>query len=111
MYLMPSHSEGSPNALLEAMQAGLPIIASAVGGIPEMVTSGRDAILVPSRRPPALADAIERLLGNPAEAAQMAESALKETSRFTYDAYYRSLIEVYRRVLGASDLVETRADA
>jgi len=103
LYLMPSHSEGSPNALLEAMEARLPIIASSVGGIPEIVTHERDAILVPARRPPMLAEAIERLLRNPAEGMRLAESAWRETSKFTYDAYYRDLVEVYRRVLGAAD--------
>jgi len=103
LYLMPSHSEGSPNALLEAMEARLPIIASSVGGIPEIVTHERDAILVPARRPPMLAEAIERLLRNPAEGMRLAESAWSETSKFTYDAYYRGLVEVYRRVLGAPD--------
>ncbi len=58
LYLMPSHSEGSPNALLEAMAAGVPAVASSAGGIPEIMTDGRTGLLTPARNPEALAKAI-----------------------------------------------------
>jgi glycosyltransferase involved in cell wall biosynthesis len=99
LYLMPSHSEGSPNALLEAMAAGVPAIASRAGGIPEIMTDGSTGVLVPPRRPEALADAVQRLLTHPEEAARLAANAKKETARFTADAYHRGLVEVYRRVM------------
>ena len=51
MVALPSHSEGSPNVLLEAMAAGLPIAATAVGGIPEIATHQETALLVPSAIP------------------------------------------------------------
>src|SRR6266852_6782237 len=51
----PSHSEGSPYVLLEAMAAGLPIVATAVGGVPEMVENNETALLVPASDPCALA--------------------------------------------------------
>jgi len=98
-FLMPSHSEGSPNALLEAMAAGVPIVASRVGGIPEIVENGRTGVLVEPRRPDLLADAIAQLIANPATARRLAENARAETARFTYEAYHRGLIEVYGRVL------------
>jgi glycosyltransferase involved in cell wall biosynthesis len=102
LYVMPSHSEGSPNALLEAMAAGKPVVASEVGGIPEIVTGGRNGLLTPPRNPQALAGAIERLLKDPLEAARLAENAARETERFTYQAYHRALAGVYQRVLDQS---------
>src|SRR5262249_25178444 len=56
--VLPSHSEGSPNALLEAAAYRLPIVATAVGGVAEIVTHGQSGLLVPARRPDALAGAL-----------------------------------------------------
>jgi len=57
--------EGVPNAMLEAMAAGLPILATTHGGIPEAVTDGVDGLLVPEKSPEQLAEAMLRLLGEP----------------------------------------------
>jgi glycosyltransferase involved in cell wall biosynthesis len=61
VFVMPSLHEGIPMALLEAMRAGCPIVASAVGGIPEVIRDGKDGMLVPPQDPGALARAIESL--------------------------------------------------
>jgi len=100
LYLMPSHSEGSPNALLEAMAGGIPAIASNVGGIPEMIVDGISGILLPPRNPEALANAIARLVENADEARRLAANAVQATAKFTYEAHYQATIEVYQRVLG-----------
>src|SRR5438105_1749387 len=63
---LPSHSEGSPYVLLEAMAAGLPIVATAVGGVPEMVCDEETALLIPARDPKAMATAIARILDDDA---------------------------------------------
>ena len=99
LYLMPSHSEGSPNALLEAMAAGIPAVASNAGGIPEIMTDGQTGLLVPPRQPEPLAQAIERVLTHPAEAAMRAARAKEETRRFTPEAYHQGLVEIYQDVL------------
>ena len=66
VFVLSSHSEGSPNVLLEAMDAGVPVVATAVGGVPELVTNEVDALLVPDRDVAALAKAITRVLGDEA---------------------------------------------
>jgi glycosyltransferase involved in cell wall biosynthesis len=100
LYLMPSHSEGSPNSLLEAMTAGVPSVASNAGGIPEIMTDERTGLLTPARNPEALAKAISRLLGDRDLAARLAANALAETARFTPDAYHAALVGVYQQVMG-----------
>jgi glycosyltransferase involved in cell wall biosynthesis len=62
VFVLPSTSEGMPNALLEAMAYGRAIVASSVGGVPDVLTDGVDAVLVPPSDPGRLADAIEELL-------------------------------------------------
>jgi glycosyltransferase involved in cell wall biosynthesis len=99
--VMPSHSEGSPNVLLEAMAAGLPIIATTVGGIPEIATDGETALLIPPHRPPAIANAITALLNDAALANKLSVQArLHAESRFSISSHYRSLIHVYERLTG-----------
>ena len=69
----PSLSEGSPIVILEAMLAGLPVIASQVGGIPEVVVDGRTGILVPPYDASALTQALKYLLSHPNEGLAMSE--------------------------------------
>jgi L-malate glycosyltransferase len=61
IFVMPSLHEGIPMALLEALAAGCPVVASAVGGVPEVVRDGKDGMLVPSKDPAAIAEAIQAL--------------------------------------------------
>ena len=58
--------EGIPNVLKEAMACGLPVVASSISGIPELVDHGVSGFLLPPRDTPALADALQRLQGDPA---------------------------------------------
>lgn len=98
----PSHSEGSPYVLLEAMAAGLPIVATAVGGVPEMVENNETALLVSASDPHAMADAIARMLSDEKLAGQLADNASKlVSSRFSPEAYVRSLTEIYRAVINS----------
>ena len=100
MAVVPSHSEGSPNALLEAMAAGLPIVATRVGGIPEIATDGETALLVEPRQPGAMAQAIQRLLDDAGLRRSLSTRARAVAANYSPEAYRRSLTAVYRRVLG-----------
>lgn len=62
LFILPSIWEGLPNALLEAMAAGLPVIATRVGGVPEVITDNETGLLVESKDSGALAEAIERMI-------------------------------------------------
>jgi glycosyltransferase involved in cell wall biosynthesis len=98
----PSHSEGSPYVLLEAMAAGLPMVATAVGGVPELIENNETALLVPASDPQAMADAIARVLSNEKLAGRLAENAGELVStRLSPEAYARSLAEIYRAVISS----------
>jgi glycosyltransferase involved in cell wall biosynthesis len=75
VYVMPSLSEGLPLALLEAMFAGKPIVASEVGGIPEVITSGQDGLLVPAGDAGAIAVALRDLLRDGGRREQLGRAA------------------------------------
>ena len=94
IFAMPSLSEGLPLALLEAMFAGRAIVASAVGGIPEVITDGREGLLVPPNDPGALAAALRRLLDDRALRIRLGRAAqVRAAEQFTVgamaDAYER----------------------
>lgn len=78
VYVLPSYSEGLPMSVLEAMAAGLPIISTPVGGIPEAVTDGVEGFLVQPGDVEALADRIGRLLADPELARRMGEAARRK---------------------------------
>jgi glycosyltransferase involved in cell wall biosynthesis len=99
VFALPSHSEGSPNALLEAMAAGVPIVACKVGGVPETVEDGSSALLVPPGEPAAMASALARVLEDPALAARLVSNASERLERrFSPQSRYQALLEVYRTV-------------
>ena len=100
LFVMPSHSEGSPNALLEAMMAHVPIVATHVGGIPEIVTHGETALLVPPSDPAALSAALAQLLANPALAQRLALAAQRQAlDHHQPSAYRRQLARIHLEVL------------
>lgn len=77
IFVLPSTKEGLPYVLLEAGLAGLPVVASRVGGIPEIIEDGKTGLLVPSRDKDALCAALQRIIGSP-DLRDSFGSALKE---------------------------------
>ena len=86
VFAFPSLMEASPNAVLEAMAAGLPIAATRAGGIPEVIEHGRTGLLVPPGDERALSAAILRLIERPALASRLAEGArASAAARFSFE--------------------------
>ena len=102
LVVLPSHTEGSPNVLLEAMAAGLPIVATAVGGVPEIVTNEKEALVVEKHNPLALARAIGRLLSDANLQRELAEAARQSISAYSPAAYCDSILSLYQSCLAAN---------
>lgn len=86
-------AENSPLAIYESYAAGLPVVGTAVGGIPELVVPGQTGELCDPGRPDALVDAIERVIGNDPEA--MREAALAWAREHTLESHIESLLAIY----------------
>ncbi|HEX7722791.1 MAG TPA: glycosyltransferase [Pyrinomonadaceae bacterium] len=101
VFVLPSLTEGSPNVLLEAMAAQAPIVATAVGGVPEIVENEESALLVPANDPAALAAAIARLLTDAELGRRLTRNAGEIVSKnHSPEEYVRSLIAIYDEVVG-----------
>jgi glycosyltransferase involved in cell wall biosynthesis len=85
LFVLPTHYEGLPFSLVEAMAAGCPIAASAVSSIPEVLEQGAAGKLVPDNTPAAWATAINQLLDNPDEMAALGERAKARAARYSED--------------------------
>jgi glycosyltransferase involved in cell wall biosynthesis len=81
VYVLSSRHEGMPLAVLEAMATGLPIVSTAAGAVTEVITDGRNGLVVPTGDSAALADALARVAAEPALAASLAEAALADVRR------------------------------
>lgn len=98
VFVLPSFTEGTPNSIVEAMANGKPIIASAVGGIPDMIDS-ESGILVPPGDAPALAKAMTFLAQNPQERIRMGHAARERYRRlFSPKAVVPLMLETYDRI-------------
>lgn len=104
VFAHPSLSDAFPTVLLEAMAAGLPIVASDVGGIPEIVEPDVTGFLVPAGDPAALAAAIQALLSNGEQARQMGDRGRAVArQQFSTEAWIERLVAVYGEVLSEKD--------
>ena len=102
LYVLPSDSEGIGLAIIEAMAAGLPVVATRVGGVPEAVVDGETGFLVPPRQPKALAQAIVRLLVDPDLAKYMGASGrARAEAMFDAKTTAEKTVGVYKDVLAS----------
>lgn len=101
LFALPSLGEGISNTILEAMASGLPVIATHVGGNPELVEEGVTGLLVPPAEPDAMAQALLKYLENPLRIDIQGRTArLRAETRFSLEAMAREYLAVYDGVLG-----------
>ena len=99
-FVLPSHQEGFPNVVLEAMAAGRAVVATAVGGVPEAVEDGVTGLLVPPGNPEALAAAILVLLRDPVRAEAMGRAGREKVrSRFSLERAVGRMERAYLELL------------
>jgi 2-deoxystreptamine N-acetyl-D-glucosaminyltransferase/2-deoxystreptamine glucosyltransferase len=99
LLVLATRYEELPSVLIEAMAAGLPVIASRVGGIPALVDHDVNGLLVPPGDPAALAAAISRVLTEPGTAARLA-AARQTAQRYTWPALARQVAAAYLQETG-----------
>jgi glycosyltransferase involved in cell wall biosynthesis len=102
VYASSSHREGLPLAVLEAMMVGLPVVATSVGDIPNVVTE-ETGVVVPPHRPELLAAALEELLKNPEKRQAMGRAAqLRAQNEYSVDAWMKRHLDLYNKVLSSN---------
>ncbi|HEX6329478.1 MAG TPA: glycosyltransferase [Jiangellaceae bacterium] len=101
VFTLASHYEGLPVALMEALALGLPVVVTAVGGIPDAVTSGREGLLVPPRRPDLLAAGLLKVVRDAGMRRDLADAAFHRGADFDISRAVRQVEAVYRGLVGA----------
>jgi glycosyltransferase involved in cell wall biosynthesis len=96
--VLPSAYEEMGSVLTEAMAAGLPVVASDVGGIPEVVRHGETGLLVPPGDVAALAAALDRLVADPGLREHLAAGARRRAADYSWPSLAARVAELYRRV-------------
>lgn len=99
LFAFPSLNEGMGRALVEAMAAGLPIVACRSGGIPEVLAEGQAGLLVEAGHAPALARGIERLLRDPELCRRMGQAAQARAQRYSREGMLEQIETLYRELL------------
>jgi glycosyltransferase involved in cell wall biosynthesis len=100
LFILPSNKEGIGGILLDAMDRALPIIASRVGGLPEIVRDGENGILIEPGSPDELQEAILRLYGDPDLRRSIGASGREFSRDFTADAMAAEYMDLYQRAVG-----------
>ncbi|HET9672513.1 MAG TPA: glycosyltransferase family 4 protein, partial [Actinomycetota bacterium] len=97
--VLTSRNEGTPVALIEAGAAGRAIVATRVGGVPDVVADGKTGLLAPPGDVGAIVGAVSALLDDPGRARSLGESARQDATRFTIDRLADDLADLYNELL------------
>jgi glycosyltransferase involved in cell wall biosynthesis len=109
IFVLPSRSEAFPNAVLEAMATNLPVIASGVGGILELIDDGHTGLLAPIGDPGALADRLCRLMADPALGRRLAAAARVDVERrYSFDRMVAAFESLYLGELARQGVIAAR---
>lgn len=110
IFVLPSRSEAFPNSAIEAMAAGLPVVASAVGGLLDLIETGRTGILVPPSDPEPLARAIRFLYEDPQRAREMGREARREVrAQYSFERMVTAFGDLYDTELRARHVLRAEA--
>jgi glycosyltransferase involved in cell wall biosynthesis len=101
VFALPSYSEGSPNVLLEAMDAGLPIVATAVGGVGEMIRNGEQGLLVPAGDVEGIARSVIMLLNNAELRLALSNAARDSLAAYSPEAYYANVRSLFEEIVSS----------
>jgi glycosyltransferase involved in cell wall biosynthesis len=104
----PSLVDNMPVSILEAMASGVPVVSTRIGGIPFIIQDGSTGLLVPSREPSAIANAVTRLIRDPALARRLADTALNAVQQYSWERVRDRLLKIYGSVLGTTSAVFTK---
>jgi len=101
IFVLSSKMEGLGTSVLDALALKLPVIATAVGGIPEIIEENINGMLVPPQDPQALADAVNTLLGNPSLRERLTTNARDSVKTFDYKTMAQRYMDLYEQLLSA----------
>ena len=105
VFVLSSRSEALPVSILEAMAAGLPVVATRVGGVPELVRDGETGFLAPASDATALAAPIQRLVDSPELRARLGSGGrARVEEHFGLESFLNAHLDLYRRELAARGL-------
>ena len=95
VYVNPTDADNMPISVLECLAAGVPVVSTNVGGIPDLLEHGEDGVLVPPRDPDAMAAAVLSLLDDPAFAGRLITAGVRKARAFGWEAVWPKLRRVY----------------
>ena len=100
LFVLPSLTEGLPNVLLESFAYAKPAIGTNVGGVPEVIADGINGLIVPSKNPIALADAIKLILDNPKKSHRMGLNGFEKVKKeFNFQSQSKQIENIYSQVI------------
>ena len=100
IHVIPSHYEGLPTVLLEAMACGLPVVATAVSGNLDVISSGENGILISPKKPKEMADAVSMLLDDDEMRRRLGKAARRTIEeRYTWDCICDTILKCYTQIL------------